>query len=137
MMSLYNYFDEIVALKPITSRPASAERYVVCTGFCGIPTDWDGPTWMNSIFLGRVHPPSNNICHQGDIKGILDDSDRDILDLNLKACFSILSYLERKAASVGGDSRYGDEVYDDACDQWKRDCPKVNVGYYKYAWKLA
>ena len=130
MKSIYYYFNEILVLKPITSRPASAERYVVCTGFRGVSVDWDGPTWMNSILLGRNHN-SHNITSDGqilDLNTSLDEVDGDILDLNLNSCFAILSYLERKAAAPPpAEGEYS---------AWEPEYPRVNVDYYKHAWRL-
>jgi hypothetical protein len=57
----------------------------------------------------------------------LDQFDCDLLHLNLKACFSILSYLESKmmvTRQTDADSVYLPER------------PLVNVESYKYAWKL-
>jgi cap1 methyltransferase len=47
MRDLHDYFDQILILKPISSRPASSERYIVCTGFRGL-RDFDGTQWMDS-----------------------------------------------------------------------------------------
>jgi cap1 methyltransferase len=126
-------FDCMIALKPISSRPASAERYVVCTGFKGLPQGWDGPRWRNRILLGESISGGSMKVDQDETKvtnhlnHYLDQFDCDLLHLNLKACFSILSYLESKmmvTRQTDADSVYLPER------------PLVNVESYKYAWKL-
>jgi cap1 methyltransferase len=124
MKSLYYCFNDIVVLKPISSRPASSERYLVCTGFRGTPLDWNGPRWINSVLLGRVQMTDS--AQRLDLDTCLDEVDGDILDLNLKSCFAILSYLERKLTQdYGGGS-----------DPWYSHRPRVNVELYKHAWGL-
>ena len=100
MQSLNELFDEIMVLKPISSRPASSERYVVCRGFHGVPDDWDGLLWRDSMLLGypKLSLPSTDIGY------FLDEFDRDLLSLNLKACFAILSCLEGKEAALSNGS---------------------------------
>ena len=102
MQDLYTTFDTIQVLKPISSRPASAERYLVCTGFQAnapstVPQQqqqpqplFDGPSWINRILLGR------DIHVAPELSTFLARVDRDMLQLNLKACFAILSHLEAK-----------------------------------------
>ena len=126
MRNLFEGFDQITVLKPISSRPASSERYVVCSGFKGLPMGWDGLKWMNSVFMGdwyyRDQPLDENLAL------FMERCDRDLFTLNLKACFSILSCMERKAAAMKADSW-------DKSD-WCPERPAVNVGLYKRAWRL-
>jgi cap1 methyltransferase len=126
MRSLYDYFEELVALKPISSRPASSERYVVCSGFRGVAHDWDGPRWINSVLLGMTGDQDET--HYSRLDKYLDDVDRDILSLNLKACFSILTCLERKAAA--------NCAWHEWKESWIPERPHVNVNVYKHAWRL-
>jgi cap1 methyltransferase len=126
MRSLYDYFEELVALKPISSRPASSERYVVCSGFRGVAHDWDGPRWVNSVLLGMTG--GQDETHYSRLDKYLDDFDRDILSLNLKACFAILTCLERKAAA--------NCAWHESEDTWIPERPHVNVNIYKHAWRL-
>lgn len=125
MQSLMDMFEELMVLKPISSRPASSERYVVFAGFRGVPSDWDGPSWLNRVFLGRatMNPPDSYTA----LFRYLDQMDRDMLELNLKACFAILSCLERKTAAMETSSYYDSE---------DEEGPKVNVDMYKTAWRL-
>jgi len=148
MQHLFFAFDSLVLVKPITSRPASAERYLVCAGFHGNPTGWNGSRWMNQMLLGQNCPLSNfpaNLPHysraQLAFTSYLDEFDRDMLNLNLKACFSILSYLESKCQrllSSRGNVRM--DVIDDgngmSDGSSMEEEPRVNIASYRYAWRL-
>eukprot|EP00934_Nitzschia_sp_Nitz4_P005151 Nitzschia sp. Nitz4//scaffold58_size112336//18950//20302//NITZ4_004018-RA/size112336-processed-gene-0.60-mRNA-1//1//CDS//3329554944//5141//frame0 len=125
MQSLYDMFQDIVVFKPISSRPASSERYVVFLGFRGTLTDWNAPSWLNQILLGRATRQSPDAYTT--LLSYLDEFDRDLLELNLKACFSILSCLDRKAAVLGSGGSY---------QSWYNEGPAVNVNMYKVAWRL-
>jgi cap1 methyltransferase len=137
LQHLFIAFEGMTAIKPISSRPASAERYVVCFGFRGNPPDWDGRQWCNQIFLGR--PCTLTIPHvAGDYEQLvkhcfryLDEFDRDLCSLNLKACFSILSYLERKCMKLS-QSNYDDQ----GSYHFDEDMPRINIASYKIAWRL-
>ena len=94
LMELVNAFTNLQLIKPITSRPASAERYLVATGFLGLPAGWDGPTWMDAIFLGRLGLESPEVAY------FLDSFDHEMLQLNLTACYAILSYLEHQVRDL-------------------------------------
>ena len=111
MQYLYESFETVVCIKPITSRPASAERYVVCQNYIGSETELDGKQWCSQMLMGnRSHIT---------IGASLDQFDRDMLQLNLSTCFEIVSYLEHP------------DNYQDAVDQ-----PIINPGAYKIAWNL-
>lgn len=135
MKDLLSFFDCMIALKPISSRPASAERYVVCTGFKGLPQGWDGLRWRNRILLGESISGGGSMKLDQDEEKVtnylhhyLDQFDCDLLNLNLKACFSILSYLESKMMVTR---------HTDADSVYLPERPFVNVESYKNAWKLA
>lgn len=121
-------FESMQVLKPISSRPASAERYVVFRDFQGNEADWSGPGWMNRMFLansGLLPSPSSPFpttvasLSTNQIKRLhqyLDEFDRDMLRLNLKTCFAILSYLETKClhtTTLEPDEDDEDEEEDD------------------------
>ena len=125
MQSLYDMFSELQVLKPISSRPASSERYVVFSGFRGLPDSWDGPSWMSRVFLGSAtsRPPASYLP----LNSFLDGIDADIVSLNLKACFAILSSLDRKGTAMYAESN-GNSHDDERAP--------VNVPSYKAAWRL-
>jgi cap1 methyltransferase len=122
----YEKFDKLDMIKPVSSRPASSERYAVFLGFRGLSSDWvGGQKWISSIMLGRCL--QNEVSHYYGLDCYLNEIDRDMLALNLKACFAILSYLQKrtedgKMHSAGSHP----EV-----------CPRVNVNEYKHAWDLS
>ena len=122
MHSMSDCFEQISAIKPISSRPASSERYVVFRGFRGLPHGWDGPKWMNNVLLERaaIKPP----LEYRFLDAYLDQFDQDMLNLNLKACFAILSELERKAAS--GEMGNGNTFHH----------PSLNIELYQESWRL-
>lgn len=126
MRSLYDAFDDLIVLKPISSRPASSERYVICTGFRGVTHNWDGPQWMNSVLLGT--PSNRDENHYFSLDRYLDEIDRDLFTLNLKACFAILSYLDRKTAVT--------HSWTEEKDMWHTEHAPLNVNMYKHAWRL-
>jgi 23S rRNA U2552 (ribose-2'-O)-methylase RlmE/FtsJ len=127
MRSLHEAFQEITIFKPISSRPASSERYVVCRGFNGLAPGWDGPNWINNMLLGEEWC-YRNVPMDSNLHELLNRFDRDLLALNLKACFAILSYMERKARAVAAGS--------EDPKQWCIEPPEVNVEMYKQAWYL-
>jgi hypothetical protein len=60
----------------------------------------------------------------------LDEFDRDLLQLNLKACFGILSTMDRKTAAQDSWAMQDDE------ESWELHLPLVNVEMYRHAWRL-
>ena len=126
MRYMYDLFDSLEMIKPLSSRPASSERYVVLTAFKGLPANWEGGrSWISNVLIGK--------CLQKDITfysarvdDYLDQIDRDMLALNLKACFAILSHLERKAAT----KQAGKEAH------FKIKRKHINIKMYKHAWQL-
>lgn len=140
MRHFFVAFDSLVAFKPITSRPASAERYVVGFGFRGSPSGWNGQKWCSQIFLGRPCHLTNyagNLDHeQAEMCVIeyLDEFDRDLCTLNLKACFAILSYLDCKSMQIS-KARSADQQIED--DDYEVTTTRINIASYKIAWRLA
>ena len=128
MRFLYDTFDQLIVLKPISSRPASSERYVVCSGFRGLP-QFDGPKWMNNVMLRRE--TYHDKIRYSYLDRRLDEIDRDVLQLNLKACFGILSYLDRKTAAQNTRTM----MQDDGAS-WSSQRSSLNVEMYKQAWRL-
>lgn len=129
MRSLFDYFDSLQMIKPISSRPASLERYVLLEGFKGLPAQWEGgQNWISNVLIGRCL--RNNLSFYSMLDNYLDQIDHDILALNLKACFAILSHLERKTATRNFcESRDNDNFS-------KKLLKRINVKMYKDAWQL-
>ena len=123
------HFDRLTFLKPISSRPASAERYLFCHGFAGMPPSWDGQAWIERILGQKRVEKIDDYCDRSLLQ-YLDRVDADIYRLNIKACSSILTYLESKAqmAEAGDD----DDKDKDATSYRS----VVDVLAYKHAWKL-
>lgn len=102
---LSKHFKEIHAVKPISSRPASLERYIVCKSFWGIPEDWKGgQDWINRVMVGNcvINPEDGQFTK---LDQYFDQKDCDMLILNLKACNAILGCLQRKATVLRDHAR--------------------------------
>ncbi|KAL7569194.1 hypothetical protein ACA910_016754 [Epithemia clementina (nom. ined.)] len=133
----------MVALKPVSSRPASAERYLVCRGFCGLEncSNWKGgPAWRNQMFLANLPAeataadPSSTTSDWHEFWSYIDTFDRNLLRLNLKACFSILTRLENlHQQQQAADCHDGQDWYDDFKPSSTR---VVDIAAYKHSWKL-
>lgn len=139
---LDSMFHQLVALKPISSRPASAERYLVCTNFKGLPSsDWDGRKWSSRMFLGQHGQPHQQQLSQR-IERYLDQFDCDMLGLNLKTCFHILSYLESKCVAATNTAQ--SNSVDSDFSSFTSDFTYINNGNenivdieaYKRSWQL-
>ena len=127
MRHLWESFDKISVIKPILSRPASAERYLVCFGYKGVQENWNGLAWRDNVLDLKY---DETLRYQDEmeasevLENYLSSIDRDILELNIKACFGILSQLESKSQKTNN----------------KNQCmpPKstLNIDMYREAWKL-
>ena len=157
MLHLYMMFDRIIAMKPISSRPASAERYVVCQGYHGHPSHWSGQRWCNDLYLSRpctimnyATSDINYIEKETQLLRYLDEFDRDMYLLNLKASFAILSYIERKYLQrvILNDTENSDGMGDTDDDIEENPCDfdddndvddgqlRINISMYRLAWRL-
>lgn len=132
MEYLFLTFRNVIAIKPISSRPASAERYVCCSGFIGNPIGWDGRKWCDAMLMGKNNSlcpkPTQQQCYK--LYTYLEQFDRDMNRLNLKACFAILTYLENESRQQTGDDNDDMETIDDS------ETPRININAYRYAWRL-
>lgn len=136
MKDLFLLFNNLIAFKPICSRPASAERYVVCSGFRGCPAGWDGRSWISKVLLGAKCNQSSQsymIDMEQKLFRYLDEFDRDLFSLNVKACFSILSYLAEAQCIENSDHR----SRNDSDDMDTETVHRINIASYRYAWRLA
>jgi cap1 methyltransferase len=125
------FFEKVVALKPISSRPASAERYVVFSGYQKNPSWVGGLQWQSRVFRADSSQSILNSEAAKRLDHYLDHFDRDMLKLNLESCFAILSHLERKLLRV---SRATDAHFDAMHEEDEQQ--RVNVAAYRIAWCL-
>ena len=148
---LASVFNAVVAIKPVSSRPASAERYVVFTGFAGAPSGWNACLWRDRILqqrctgATRASESSNKTgsavlgtLGSGERKRLaryLDGFDRDMLSLNLKACSSILTRMERKCGGTTG-GKSSDKKLTSSKEGDPTTIFSVDIDAYKKAWKL-
>ena len=140
---LFDFFDDMKIIKPISSRPASSERYLVCTGFRGVSRDFSGTDWINSVIMRDHHrrlwlPKVSRESEQDNIRYAsldtkMDEFDHDLLQLNLKACFAILSCLDRKTAAAQNSWNMQDMG---ETSSWQPEIPSLNVNNYMHAWRL-
>jgi len=98
---------------------------------------------MNRVFMGSSAPILISVGESRRLDHYLDQFDRDMLDLNLKACFSILSYLEFKCMHFSSKAENKDTADDDevlARYQWfdNKDGSRgrVDIDSYARAWML-
>jgi cap1 methyltransferase len=96
LRDLTQRFQDFIITKPISSRPASAERYLIMSGFRGVQLQFDGRKWLDSIVLGRTfkNPTLSLLEGLSDLESYINQVDHDMLLLNIKACFAILSSME-------------------------------------------
>lgn len=134
MRSMFDLFNCLEMIKPISSRPASSERYVILEGFKGLPAQWEGgQNWINNVLIGRCLREDLSY-YATSVDYYLDQFDSDMLALNLKACFAILSHLERKnAAKQLCQSRKEQKNIFSSKGRRNKD---IDVKLYKHAWQL-
>lgn len=96
LMHLYNSFETLVFMKPITSRPASAERYVVCLNYNGLDASFDALSWRDETIDCLENKDGEASSFENDY---LDEIDMKMLQLNIHACSAIISQLEQSLLS--------------------------------------
>jgi cap1 methyltransferase len=138
VQDLVQCFDRTIAIKPISSRPASAERYVFFSGFRYSTTVPRGVQWQSRVFLGDSAPPLAAYSEE-DAKHLrrhVDRFDLDMLTLNLETCFSILSVLERKCRFLLESNGEEDTDVAMTIDSDDNEPIPVNIAAYRRAWRL-
>jgi len=90
---LHTFFGQMTFVKPILSRPASAERYLVCRGFVGNGKEWDGLAWREKMLQGR-HERSTQMYPS--LEDLMTTFDLDMAQLNIDTCQSIVNHLDEK-----------------------------------------
>lgn len=125
LMDLVYMFESVRLVKPVTSRPASAERYIVAEGFKGKDVEWDGRKWLSWMLLAKP-----TAARSSDIKGFLchqiDLFEGQLVSLNVDACRSMLD----KLMTHQDDNRMG--MHWEEGEKERR----LHVFAYKRAWKL-
>jgi len=86
MLFLASVFDCIKVIKPITSRPASTERYVVGIDFQGAPEDFDPRQWRDNMLADNYQGQNVSVRYEQ----FLNMVDHDLASLNIRACSSII-----------------------------------------------
>jgi len=117
---LFRSFEKVSVVKPILSRPASAERYIVCKNFKPLAV-WEGKVdvWRETILNGNYQEEIDET-----VEKYLMKKDFDVLNLNLRACFDILTYMER--AKNNALLNKGSSIRDRT----------VDIHQYRQAWKV-
>ncbi|KAL7515854.1 hypothetical protein ACHAWX_000924 [Stephanocyclus meneghinianus] len=110
LQHLYSKFERVTFVKPILSRPASAERYLVCCGYDGQGEGWNGVIWkqemMNEMQCSYEAEKVSVQRHDNysNLNTLMHSFDIQMLQLNIDACRSILDHLnERSLAAQKGD----------------------------------
>ncbi len=135
MRSMYDLFDSMEFIKPVSSRPASSERYLVLSGFQGLPPGWEGgQSWINDVLFDRCL--RKDVRFYAHVDAFLSRFDRDMLLLNLKACFAILSRLERKTAAKEMSNSTSSSSSTIAETVIREGCEPINIKMYKHSWQL-
>ncbi len=97
---LYGCFDKMTFVKPTSSRPASAERYLVCCGYAGAGSSWDGLAWKQQQMDISSTTLENMAYDCIPLDNLADEFDLDMLKLNVESCRSIVDYLQENRDSV-------------------------------------
>ena len=121
---LHTCFDQMTFVKPVLSRPASAERYLVCRGFVGIGNEWDGLVWRDTMM--QVRTESSAQAYPS-LDQFMSSFDLEMAQLNIDNCRSIINYLEEKRRWV----ELGNEMYS---FEGRRSC--LDSMAYESVWKL-
>ena len=88
---------------------------------------------MSSILIGGDCSFNDDPAFYKDFDDYLDQIDRDMMVLNLKACFEILSNLERKTAAIKeshGSIDFGQRKHNNSNQKQKL------LRLYRQAWRL-
>mmetsp|Transcript_5308 Transcript_5308/g.11228 ORF Transcript_5308/g.11228 Transcript_5308/m.11228 type:complete len:556 (+) Transcript_5308:74-1741(+) len=101
LRNLYGCFDKMTFVKPTSSRPASAERYLVCCGYDGVGSRWDGLAWKQHQMDITSAELQNKVYDCTPLHNLVNEFDLDMLKLNVESCGKIVEYLQEKRDAVG------------------------------------
>mmetsp|Transcript_27091 Transcript_27091/g.65109 ORF Transcript_27091/g.65109 Transcript_27091/m.65109 type:complete len:571 (+) Transcript_27091:218-1930(+) len=126
---LYDCFDKMTFVKPILSRPASAERYLVCQGYNCPGVEWDGFVWSEKMITPPKASGETKACTQNytPLDDLMDSFDLDMVQLNIDTCRSIINYLHAKKESI--------EEGDNAA-AYENQKQYINIREYEATWRL-
>ncbi|KAL9188223.1 hypothetical protein ACHAXT_006601 [Thalassiosira profunda] len=97
---LFGRFDRLTFVKPVLSRPASAERYLVCLGYAGPTTGWDGFLWRERMVDTSQLSDDTTNDGRDRLEELMDSFDIGMLRLNIDTCGSIIEYMDAKRELV-------------------------------------
>lgn len=128
MHSLMERFEKIAILKPVSSRPASSERYLICINFNCAESELDCKQLREEI-VNKSSLPENKVNRR--LKQYLLESELAIANLNLKACKAILTTMGQPEFVLSGVSKTKqDELYPFSTKA------KTLIKKYRQSWKL-
>jgi len=133
MNFLFQRFKGIGIVKPILSRPASAERYVICRGYNNSVEKLDLRMWRDSMLDASSSITRDDTRINTSLESYLLRSERDILLLNIRACFSILSYMQCKHLPFADNHI----VSLQRNTKRKRQKSQIDIRQYRKAWQIA
>lgn len=125
---LTSVFDTIQIMKPITSRPASCERYLLAIGFKGIKKGMNLANWREEIIHGgNCFEYEEKTAFQSFVN-FLDKVDNDMACLNIRACHGIVETLRKEEIQIKERTtqRKNRNGFSDT----------LNVDYMKTSWQL-
>lgn len=135
---LYNVFETITIVKPIVSRPASSERYLVCLKY-NPPTLQGQQPWHDALIWREKMLRLAKHCHRSndnqgytnnlnpELDHFLNRNNREILALNMKSCSDIV----RKLSIMTPDELNGRTVEEEPYQ-----LPQYDRESYRTFWKL-
>lgn len=144
METLMVQFETVKIVKPLASRPASAERYVVGLGFrqCGKWKDLDTATELDAFVWRRdglimdekviIEEDVEDETKKRALYDLLDRFDCDIASLNIDACEKILHCLQiQQQRFLIGDRRRKKSKMKHVMAE-----PKIDVQHIRKMWHL-
>lgn len=132
-------FKKVMVIKPVTSRPASAERYVFCKGFkrSTLGEDFDflklRDKWLENNTEDKADGTDRDTSDMSSNEdkrkcmNFLNLVDRDLLCLNIRACTNIIKYLRDEEEKMLRRKKGG--------RMWK-DNFSLNIAHLKKEWKV-
>jgi cap1 methyltransferase len=121
MDSIRKLFQNFCILKPITSRPASAERYLFCTDFQGLPNNFDILHWRSEIIECKQKNISPGLYQ------FLGENDLKMIILNTAACKKVINILHDEEDRLRNSRRRR---------KLKYNSNDILIQHYKTKWRV-